>query len=355
MLQKSFPYLLCCLHLLLSACIDPYDLEGEINGTSMLVVDGMITNAVGPYQVKLSYSSTSLKGYEDTPLEGAQISITDDIGNEAVLIPIHNQAGVYSTDSLGIQGQSGRTYQLHITLPDGRRYVSQPETMPAVPPIDSIYAVLESRPYLTETNLELLEWGMEIYLNTGSNTSQGGFYRWDWVDTYEILTPMPPISGPFNCWISSRQVRYLNLATSQGLSRDRIERRPITFVSKRTKKLGVRYSILVKQYALTRSAYDYWEKIQDQIESAGSVFDPPPAQILGNMYNPDDEDELVLGYFQASSVTEKRLFINRSQVPSQGGSVGGFTECQEGMPMLPDYCYDCSTYPGATPVRPSFW
>lgn len=349
-LKKYPPFLIL---LLLTACIDPFEIGEDLQGTPLLVVDGKITNQAGPHQVALRYSSTTLDGFESPAVSGAQVTITNQEGQEIILTEA--ESGVYYSGE-GIRGQAGNTYQLHITLPDGTRYASQPETMPAVTAIDSLYAVVESRTALSTLNTLIDRWGIQIYVNSGSNRTMPGFYRWEWEETYQITPPLTPqpSSFPSACWLSGRGLREINIASTQSLARDVVERQPIAFVSKRGFKLQVRYSILVRQYSLSRSAYTYWSRIKEQIEAAGSVFDPPPAQIAGNIYRVDEQDEVVLGYFQASSVTEQRFFIRRSEVPQQpGGPVTAFPECGGDQPT--DYCFDCRLVSGATTERPSFW
>jgi hypothetical protein len=229
--------------------------------------------------------------------------------------------------------------------------------MQEVPVIDSTYFEVESRTSLSSINSEVLTWGLQIYLNTGSGTNRNGYYRWDWSETYEYTAPLVAL-GQLDipiCYESGGIVGSLNIASTRDLGLDIIHRQPINFVPKRGKKLSSRYSILIKQYSLTQQAYDYWENVKEQLEGAGSIFSPPPSQIIGNVYNIDDDTELVLGYFQVSAVTEKRFFIARGEVPRDpGGPVSAFSECNSEEPA--DYCYDCRLYsPFVTTERPPFW
>jgi hypothetical protein len=45
--------------------------------------------------------------------------------------------------------------------------------------------------------------------------------------------------------------------------------------------MAVRYSINVRQYGLTKEAYNYWQIIQKSSQQSGSIFDPQPAQVIG--------------------------------------------------------------------------
>ena len=346
-----------CL-LLLSMCIDRINLDESLSGAPLLVVDGVITNADEPYTVKLSYTSSSLKSYEGDALSGAAVYITDEEGNRADLTETNTFDGEYKTDPSLFRGEIGKTYQLHIISPDGKTYVSLPETMPEVAILDSVYFELESRPYETSLGTLLDEWGLQFYLNTGSGENKPAYYRWSWRETYEFTAPLTTpmqLNVPV-CYQSGTRVRDLNIASTQGLSRDRIARRKINFVEKSGRKLQRRYSLLVQQYSLSERAYTFWENVQEQQENAGSVFAPPPSPIPGNMSRVDDDRELVLGYFQVSAVTENRVFVTRSEVPAgPGGAPGGSDGCIEGEEPPPDYCYDCTLLPGTTTEVPSFW
>ena len=41
---------------------------------------------------------------------------------------------------------------------------------------------------------------------------------------------------------------------------------------------------------------------------------PPPSALIGNMFNPQDENEFVLGRFTAAATTKKSIFINREDI-----------------------------------------
>src|SRR5665647_985307 len=118
--------------LLLSTCIDPYN--PKLTGyASVLVVDGLITDAYSSYTVKLSRAfqdqNSSPSGVSD-----ALVFISDDSENNSLLINRGN--GIYKTDSLVFKGIPGRTYILHIHTKEGQEYESDPCVMQAVPEID---------------------------------------------------------------------------------------------------------------------------------------------------------------------------------------------------------------------------
>ena len=66
----------------------------------------------------------------------------------------------------------------------------------------------------------------------------------------------------------------------------------------------------VSQLNYTREAYQFWKRYQDQLNRTGSILDPLPAAIEGNIYNVANPNELALGYFSAAANFKKRLTID---------------------------------------------
>ena len=344
--------------LLLSACIERIPLDESLSGAPLLVVDGEITDAPGPYEVVLSYVSPTLKAYEGEVLSGAEMYITDQEGNRNDLVEAADDPGTYFTDSASFRGEIENTYQLHILTPSGKTYATLPETMPSAAPVDSVYFELENRPEVNEFGRITDEWGLQFYVMAGAGNRRSAFYRWRWVETFQFVAPLVrdmQLVVPI-CYRSTGSLRAIAIASTVGLSRNRIEKQKLNFAPKRGLRFQRRYSLLVQQYALTERAYSFWENVQAQQDDVGSIFSPPPAPIVGNVYNVTDDREVILGYFQASAVAEKRIFVRRSEVPNEPGSnPGGFEDCGPNTEQPAEYCYDCSLLPGITTITPSFW
>ena len=345
--------------LFLSGCIERIELDESLAGMRLLVVDGEVTNTAGPYRVKLSYTSPTLEAFRGDALSGAEVSIADSEDQRTQLAESAFDPGTYETDSATFRGKTNETYTLYITTPEGKRYASRPETMPEASSIDSVFFRLNSRPEINVLDEVVSEWGLQFYVSAGNNRDQTVYYRWKWVETFQfptaIIPPGPPNSVPSTCYLTTSPAQIINLASTRGLRRNRIEQQKLNFVTIATRQLQVRYSLLVQQYSLTEQAYTFWQNVQTQQESGRSIFDPPPSPIGGNIYNVDNEQELVLGYFQAAALTEKRIFVNRSEVPESpdGRFPGVSSACRSGSP--PDFCFDCSLVPGTTTTPPLFW
>lgn len=272
-------------------------------GKEYINVEGLITNQNRSYQVKVS--KVSGIGIQNTirPVNGAIVTVTDDLGNINQFV--EKNSGLYVSDSLIFIGQTGRTYSLHITS-DGILYESEIMEMRPVPEIDSLYAELEYNP---SYSLGDPVPGYRVYLNTGDPSGQCRFYRWNYEETWEFRIPYvsPTIINKI-CWKNASSDK-IYLKDVSALTENRITSYPFNFITTETDRLKTRYSILINQYSLNEVEYLYWDKIRKVTENVGGLYDVIPSSIRGNMYCADNPGEKVLGYFSVSSVTSKRLFI----------------------------------------------
>ena len=66
---------------------------------------------------------------------------------------------------------------------------------------------------------------------------------------------------------------------------------------------------IAQQRSLTKSAFQFFDLLQNQLNIQGNIFDPPPAKLGTNIINLDNPDEDVIGYFGVSDVSRDSLFI----------------------------------------------
>jgi hypothetical protein len=116
---------------------------------------------------------------------------------------------------------------------------------------------------------------------------------------------------------------------------------PVDFIDDNGLRFKDTYKILVHQMSISPNAHRFLRLIQQQIKISGSIFDQPPANIRGNIYNLKNPDEVVIGYFMASDVDTKEVYIykNRLKILNTPG-------------IIPD---DCRTVRGATIDPPKGW
>ncbi|WBO84381.1 DUF4249 domain-containing protein [Hymenobacter yonginensis] len=307
--------------LLLGSCIEPY-LPEDIGSTrSFLVVDGFI-NLSGPTTIRLSRTYDVKAGGQPPAELRAALYIEAENGQRYPLA--EGADGVYTAAPLPLV--AGNLYRLHITTAAGLMYASEFVQAKATPPIDSV----TWRPSAD---------GLTVYVNAHDDTRATQYYRWEFQETWEIkplLVPtvayinrsMRPIVTPYPelCWASQLSTP-IRLSKTTALTQDVVADYPLISISTTSQRLLRKYSILVKQYAQTPQEYQYWEQLQKNTENIGTLFDPLPSQLTGNVKCLNDGQELALGYVGAHGISEQRLFIDRDQLPRAWRPLTGYEDC----------------------------
>lgn len=304
----------------LTSCIDEYwpDVDKYEN---LLVVEGGITNAPGPYTIKIS-KSLALENSGYIPYSGCILKISDEDGSSETLVEL--ETGIYSTIANGIHGQIGNRYKLSIITPKGKEYESSYEELIKPVLIDDVYAEIE---YHSNPGFDYPQVGYQFYVDAAETLNDTSFYLWNMEATFHYqsdyfirwywngrLREFHPIDSLYNCWYTYKN-NEIYTYNSTSLVTNKLERFPLNFVNTETKQLTVKYSLLVNQHTIGKSAYQYWNAIEEQNSEQGSLYSHQPYQIRGNMMNINDNNESVLGYFMVSGVDIRRVFVDRIDAP----------------------------------------
>lgn len=321
--------LLWCLALLLPlACTDAYMPDVITSPPSYLVVDGFI-NSQGVTTIRLSRTyAVASKG--PVPVETrATVYIEDEAGTRIVLR--EGVAGTYTSPATGLN--PARKYRLHLNTAGGKEYASEYVPVKTTPPVDAV----TWRPD---------DIGVGLYVNAHDATAATQYYRWEFTETWEIIPIYHPsveyvnnrirdiaVPYPNKCWGTAASTT-VQIYKTTALSQDVVADFRLKQLPKTSELLCSQYSILVQQHALTAQEYTYWELLRKNTESIGSLFDPQPAQLTGNVRCLNDAAQLALGFVGAHSVTEKRLFIRRVELPGSWRIPTGYESC-----LPPDTVY----------------
>lgn len=287
----------------LVSCIDPVDLS--IRQTERrLVVDGLITDEPPPYPVKLTYSgnlSGALLIPDELAINGAVVTVEDDAGNRAQLLQDPLNPAFYWLRDLRMQGVPGRRYVLRVALPDGSRYVSRPERMAPVPSIERLYAEYrESDRNTTALNTFV------IRIDTQDPPTPGNYYRWQALSYVPVWSGGDPLRGRGSIAYAPFYGLPTNVLRDALINGNRIAGRLV--LTSPLVGLGAQY-VEARQYSLSREAYQYWVRYEQQLSRSGTLFDAQPASIEGNVYVAGDSTRLALGYFGASAVSRRRIIV----------------------------------------------
>ena len=331
---------------LLFSCIDRVDLPIRAE-EPRLVIEGQITNDAPPYAVRLTYTGPFGLTDDQRPAvrvaANAQVSIADDRGRTVRFVV--TAPGTYQTNDPTFRGEVGRTYSLTVVLADGKRYVTKPEQMPAVPPIDTISAKLSQT-----TNFNT-PYRYQYTVSTSDPASQKNYYRWTAYGlTVRKSTGVPCSQGSTaicfdNCYTTA-------VTTEVNVYSDvAINGNPIRNLLVFQLPVYARWPqwVEVQQYGITQSNYQFWKLYEQQRARTGSIFDPLPASVVGNLINASDPTDAARGYFAVTSVSRKRI-RNEAREAITSTAVFGFLASQ------PVPQGDCRRTYGPVPVTlPAGW
>ena len=313
----------CCLVLVLVCCKEKYEPPVTSPRTGYLVIEGIIS-ANGPAEIHLSRTIPLADSAKPNNERAAFVQLEGNDGSKNVLS--ETSTGTYTHPALNLNPNT--QYRLYIKTRDGKDYASEFVRVKNAPPIDSVSWVRENG-------------GLQIYINTHDPLNNTWYYRWETEETWEfhsnyytnldfdIDTIKHEIVGVkyrrsdrqadeslFTCWQHENSTRLL-LGSSAKLSEDIIHL-PLVYIPPKSWKLGVLYSILVKQYALSREEYDFLQKMKRNSEETGSIFDRQPSELKGNVRCLTKPDEPVIGFIGIANRHEQRIWIRRSQIPDWG-------------------------------------
>ncbi|WP_460673606.1 DUF4249 domain-containing protein [Larkinella ripae] len=368
---------------LIGSCVDPYRPPAVSAPNTYLVVDGFL-NGAGVSTVRLSRTHNLSDGKKPPVETKASLKVEGEKGNSQTFVD--KDDGSYTLAEGGLQFD--QKYRLRIRTAAGREYLSDYVTIKRTPKIDS----LTWRPQ---------DGGVQFYVTTHDPDNKTKYYRWEYEETWEYYSAFYSrikyenkkfdyrTDNINHCWSSGKSTGIF-VSSSNQLTQDVINKFPLIFVSNASSnRLKIRYSLLVKQYALTDEAYEYWQNLRKNTENLGSLFDPQPFQTVGNLRGVTDPDEPVVGYLSGYSVEEKRIFVAGNQLPITFRVPTMYEACVEdtlplvatrekqsafqaaelgsepideilslsgaviGYRMSTAFCVDCRT--AGTNVKPSFW
>jgi hypothetical protein len=299
----KFFTLISFVSILFPACIKQVDIDTR-NEKPILVVEGSITTDSVLYSVKLSYSGPYKSGL-DIPEEflekNAHVIISDDQGNQTSLA--YKEKGIYETTDSSYIGVVGRSYNIIIDLPDGKRYISTPEEIKPAVAIDSFKVK-----FVPDFNLVHPAY-LQVSVDSKDPANAENYYKWTFFSWLRRQTRGVPC-GNLCIWaeycfqrVTDKEVRILSDASING--NEIIDQ----VVGKSHIYTYGRHYIDIGQHSLSREAYQFWKKYDEQVSRTGHILDPLPASVKGNVFNASDPADFALGYFSASSVTHKRAVL----------------------------------------------
>ncbi len=304
----------------------------------LLIVEGFITNEPGPYTVRLTRSANYESAFRlDGVISnetGAALFIRDAEGGSTELVEVAD--GYYQTPA-DFVGQVGTTYSLNIFTAADESFVSRPVTLPAGADIENIELRYKEQPSSDPVSFGS---GVNVFVTFQDRPGENNFYM-----TYRDrgvypFTSQPEIAelNPFNPCIPIQDLPrcfryerdYFNPSTAVTTSQSCLVIRPesfdflliddrfrdgteitdlASFVEDDGRRFEFSYRTRINLLSIPSEAFGFYERLATQLEIDGDIFDPPPAEILGNIVNIGSTENPAIGYFGAYHLSSREVYL----------------------------------------------
>lgn len=370
------------------ACVEPFDVETQ-NYESVLVVEATITDELKSQDIILS-RAYRLDGDASLPENNAEVSVIENDGREYQFN--ETEPGKYTSAEM-FAAKTGSDYRLVVSTSDGRSYSSDTaqSEISNSDTIDSLYALRTTDKSGTD--------GVEVYIDNANSNTNARFYRYEYEETYKFVAPfwvsndlvetpegssrlelIPKIREEQTCY-RSEKLNTILLGSTNAFQENRLTRFPILFIENGSYSLRYRYSVLVRQFIISQAAYTFYETLRDFSGNESIFSENQPGFFAGNIISETDRNEKVVGFFDVSSVSSKRIYFNHKEIfpelpfpvfqanctpeaprfdvlidQIRSGNVKYVSGSDEGdgpYNVVPDLCGDCTVL-GSNEV-PDFW
>ena len=365
----------CSLLLVVTSCIDPVQPDFEFR-EGLIYIDALASTTPGTSYVTISETLTEFGINRTLPVLGAEVYFVNSITEEKVLLFEQEDAYLPPID---FKVKEEELWELEVLLKDGRILKSESERVP--PEVEARSIEISYKPELLFSEaFNTFVPGHEITTSFSDPEDEENYYYWRF-KSYEKLIycrecydytvyrndecfqPNPNGGGPplkeyytYSCEGDCWRIRYnerIILLSDQFVNGKLVSQLPVGEVL-----LYTNDNILIElqQFSISSKAYDYLKTLKDIVDDNGGFNSPLPAAFVGNMYNPNDAEEFVLGRFTAASSTiiskyVERIFIEEPQLEQR--IINSPEENEVPPPIVSKApCFE-SRY--RTGIRPSGW
>ncbi len=310
---KNVKIYLLLAGLIILGCKEPYNPVVTTTNSNLLVVEGLINAGADSTIINLSRTVIIANKTTANPEPGAVVTVESD-ANETFSLK-EEKKGIYSAPPLGLN--ASKKYRLRIKTSNGSTYLSD-------------YVEVKLSPVIENVGYDVLADGVRLHVSTKDINNKSIYYRWEYQETWIFYAKYDSFlywngtslayrdrtnNNIYQCWGNEKSSKIL-LGSSAKLAQDVIYQLPINLIPSTSEKLGERYSILVKQYVLTKDAYEFWQNLKKNTESLGSIFDAQPSQLASNIHNVNDATEPVIGYISVGSMQQQRIYLTKDKFPN---------------------------------------
>lgn len=310
---------------LFSDCIDPVPPVFNFQ-EGLIYVDAFVSTNLGASYVSIFEFNTEFRLFRNVFLEGAVVTLRNTETN--VLVNLIEQEKTYVPPN-NFVALIGESWELNITLTDGRQYQSLSEKMIKPVPITNITASYDSELFYSAST-ENFTPGHVVSISFDEPLDEKNYYYYNF-RSYEPRRYCAICYGGFyangicrsdfsidyltyNCDTKCFQIRYnesVELLSDDFVNGLTVSNLPVAKVPFYTKS---NILVEVQQFSISPSAFKYYNILKGLVDNKGSFNAPPPAALIGNVYSVNDSEEFVLGRFTVAASSIKSVFIDRSAI-----------------------------------------
>lgn len=310
-------------------CVDPVE-PGIAFREPFVLVEGEITDQAGRSEVSISVANEVAGALTFFPIDDAQLTVFDDLGNSWTWFQVSAGEAVYRVEE-SFAAVAGRTYFLRVVTPDGRTIESEPAALVSPVGLEGARLVFEQEAFFSDDRNRFIP-AFRMLVSLDDPPEEENYYRWRfryWEMTdicasceRQVYRNGQCIDSPLNrfttydyrcsepCWIitDGGDVAVFSDAFSQGQQQNNVEAGTIEF----RRRGGL--LVALEQFNLSEDAFEYFNQVRLLAQSSGGLNAPLPTPLIGNLRDVEDEGRPVLGYVSVAPLRERRIYVNRDTV-----------------------------------------
>ncbi|MEM8896850.1 MAG: DUF4249 domain-containing protein [Bacteroidota bacterium] len=296
-----------------TGCIEEIELK-EPDLESELVISGSISPGITTHQVEI-FISSPFGDLVPEYVKEADVAVVDEQGRSYTFE--EKEAGVYTWLNENRPILVGESFYLTVSLADGRKFQSSLEKIPQKIPVQNTYFEVNTDITTNERGSPLERKFVDIYVDIElPESDESTLLRWETDRVYvfrEVDWPKPPCDPrrfPGTCYIIEGKAQPEEVILLDG---DDYQVGAVDRIWVGRKRLDSTFNQLsvfsIFQKSTSRSSFTYWDDVSRVASPGGSIFDIPPSPVRGNIFNTENEGEIVLGNFEAVNTDTVRLPI----------------------------------------------
>ncbi len=361
---------------ILNNCVDPIEPDFDFN-EGLIFVEGFASTEPDVSFVIISESAIEFGVYVVNFVEGASVNFENTDNGDIVPLVELQDAYVPPGDFTVAPGES---WKLNIRMSNGKQYTSEIEKVLNPVPITNLKVQYDAELEFREIFGGRFIPGHEIFVSFTDPPDAGNYYYWSY-RSYENLDicekcresyfrddecqPLPRGIGglqPYYDYPCQSDCWRIRFPESIPIFEDEFSNgKTITDFSIGNAILYTKEDMVieVQQFAISSSAHEYYKVLKDLVDNNSGLNAPPPAGLVGNMFNPADSEEFVFGRFTAAATSEASIFIDRTFITEDALETREelILEPGFGSPLPPPATFSaaCSETRFRTAIRPEAW